>query len=224
MQQLQAEGLVCAAIDLTEIGTSQTTPEQWYAGLIYSLVSSLNLHDAFDLTSWWLAHSSLSYVQRFSKFLEKVLLPSISQNIVIFLEEIDCTLSLKFSTEDLFAVIRDCYNKRAENSDYRRLTFALVGVATPSDLMPDKQRSPFSIGRAIELAGFSVEEAQPLALGFQQQATNFNQSWVDEVLAEVGWQPQQRKTKILVLRSLRLLHRAFANLSLSIDLSFVPWV
>ena len=188
MQQLQAEGLVCAAIDLTEISASQTTPEQWYAGLIYNLVSSLNLHDTFDLMSWWLSHSSLSYVQRFSKFLKKVLLPSISQNIVIFLEEIDCTLSLKFSNEDFFAVIRDCYNKRAENSDYRRLTFALVGVATPSDLIPDKQRSPFSIGCAIELAGFSVEEAQPLALGFQQKATNPT-AVLQAVLDWTGGQP-----------------------------------
>jgi hypothetical protein len=172
MQRLLSDGIACAAIDLTEIGTSETTPEQWYAGLIYNLVSRLNLDDTFDLESWWLKRRLLSYVQRFSEFIEEVLLPSISQNIVIFLEEIDCTLSLKFSTEDFFAVIRDRYNKRADNSDYRRLTFALVGVATPSDLMPDKRRTPFNIGRAIALTGFSIEEAQPLAVEFDRIASN----------------------------------------------------
>lgn len=172
MQRLQAGGIATTAIQLTEIGTSETTPEQWYAGLIYSLVSRLNLFDSFDLESWWSQRRLLSYVQRFSKFIEEVLLPSISQNIVIFLEEIDCILSLKFSTEDFFGVIRDCYNKRADNPDYRRLTFALVGVATPEDLMRDKRRTPFNIGRAIALTGFSVCEAQPLAAGFQQKASN----------------------------------------------------
>lgn len=172
MQQLQASGIACAAIDLTEIGTSEITPEQWYAGLIYNLVSCLNLYDRFELESWWSQCRLLSYVQRLGKFIEEVLLPSISQNIVIFLEEIDCTLSLKFSTEDFFALIRDCYNKRADNPDYRRLTFALVGVATPSDLMPDKRRTPFNIGRAIELTGFSIEEAQPLAVGLDRITSN----------------------------------------------------
>ena len=172
IQRLQADGIACATVNLTEIGTSETTPEQWYAGLIYSIVSGLNLDDTFDLESWWLQRSLLSYVQRFSKFIEDVLLPSIPQNLVIFLEEIDCTLSLQFSTADFFAVIRDCYNKRADHPDYRRLTFALVGVATPSDLMPDKRRTPFNIGRAIELTGFSVEEAQPLAVGLQTIANN----------------------------------------------------
>src|ERR687885_1750681 len=188
MQQLLSDGFVCAAIHLTEIGTSETTPEQWYAGLIYSLVSHLNLYDTFDLESWWLKHRLLSYVQRFSKFIEEVLLKSIPQNIVIFLEEIDCTLSLKFSTEDFFALIRDCYNKRADNPDYRRLTFALVGVATPSDLITDKRRTPFNIGRAIELTGFQLQEAQPLAFGLAQKVSNF-QEILKEVLHWTGGQP-----------------------------------
>jgi hypothetical protein len=172
MQRLLLDGIACATIHLTEIGTSSTTPSQWYAGLIYNLISRLNLDESFDLESWWLKHHSLSYAQRLGKFIEDVLLPSTSQSIVIFLEEIDCTLSLKFSTEDFFTVICNCYNKRADNPDYRRLTFVLVGVATPFDLMPDKQRTPFNIGRAIKLTGFSISEAQPLAVGLETITSN----------------------------------------------------
>jgi MFS family permease len=188
MQRLQTEGIACAAIDLTEIGTSNTTPEEWYAGLIDGIVSRLNLYDSFDLEQWWLEHSLLSYVQRFSKFIEEILLPSISQNIVIFFEEIDCTLSLKFGIEDFFALIRDCYNNRADRPEYRRLTFVMIGVATPSDLMQDKRRTPFNIGRAIELTGFSPEEAQPLAVGLGKVASN-PQALLKGVLAWTGGQP-----------------------------------
>jgi hypothetical protein len=172
MQRLLLDGIACVTIHLTEIGTSSTTPEQWYAGLIYNLVSRFNLNESFDLESWWLKQHSLSYAQRLGKFIEDVLLPSTSQSIVIFLEEIDCTLGLKFSTEEFFAVICNCYNRRADNPDYRKLTFVLVGVATPFDLMPDKRRTPFNIGRAIKLTGFSISEAQPLAVGLETITSN----------------------------------------------------
>src|SRR4028118_1651383 len=53
MQRLQAEGIACAAIDITAIGTADITPEQWYAGVIDSIISSLELYDTFDLVTWW---------------------------------------------------------------------------------------------------------------------------------------------------------------------------
>jgi hypothetical protein len=53
MRRLQAEGVACAAIDITAIGTAGITPEQWYAGLIDSLVNSFGLYDRFDLEEWW---------------------------------------------------------------------------------------------------------------------------------------------------------------------------
>ncbi len=188
MQRLQAEGIACAAIDMTAIGTSDITPEQWYAGVIYSLISSLELYETFDLGTWWTERGLLSYVQRFSRFIEEVLLPSIPQQIVIFVDEIDSILSLKFNIDDFFAVIRDCYNKRADNPDYRRLTFALIGVATPSDLIADKRRTPFNIGRAIELTGFQLGEARALAPGLAQKADN-PLDVIRELLAWTGGQP-----------------------------------
>jgi hypothetical protein len=49
MKRLQEENFTCAAIDITAIGTSDISPEQWYAGLIDSIISSLDLYDSFDL-------------------------------------------------------------------------------------------------------------------------------------------------------------------------------
>jgi hypothetical protein len=148
----------------------------------------LELYDHFDLESWWIERSLLSYVQRLSIFIEKILLPSIPQNIIIFIDEIDSILSLNFNSDDFFAVIRDCYNKRADRPDYRRLAFALIGVATPSDLMADKRRTPFNIGQAIELTGFKLKEAQPLALGLAKKASN-SQALLKAILDWTGGQP-----------------------------------
>ncbi len=188
MQRLQAEGIACATIDITAIGTSDITPEQWYAGVIYSIVSTLELYDHFDLETWWIERSLLSCVQRFSEFIEEILLPSIPQNIVIFIDEIDSILSLNFNSDDFFAVIRDCYNKRADRLDYRQLAFALIGVATPSDLIADKRRTPFNIGQAIELAGFQFKEAEALAVGLAKKASN-SQALLKAILDWTGGQP-----------------------------------
>ncbi|MDZ8026784.1 MAG: AAA-like domain-containing protein [Nostoc sp. DedQUE01] len=164
MQRLQDEGVVCAAIDITALGTSEITPEQWYVGVINRIVRPLRLRH-FNLNEWWLENSLLSYVQRFGMFIEEVLLESRQQNIVIFIDEIDSILSLPFNLDDFFAFIRECYNQRADKPAYRRLTFALLGVCTPSDLIQNKQRTPFNIGRPINLTGFKLQESQPLLQG-----------------------------------------------------------
>lgn len=188
MQRLQEEGIACAEIDITAIGTHNVTPDEWYAGVIDSLVKSLKLNDTFDLESWWRAQRLLPSLQRLGKFIEKEMLTSIPKKIVIFVDEIDSVLSLNFSTEDFFALIRACYNQRANNPEYKRLTFCLLGVATPSDLIQDKQRTPFNIGQPIELKGFDLDEAEPLATGLVGKVSN-PQAKLQEVLEWTGGQP-----------------------------------
>lgn len=190
MHRLQAEGIACAAIDLTKIGSHDITPDQWYAGVIRrlgvrftSLCSPLLRKDQgeFNLQSWLRDREYLPPVQRLGEFIEQVLLTSISQKIVIFIDEIDSTLSLNFNTDDFFALIRSC-------NEYQQLTFALLGVATPSDLILNKKCTPFNLGKAIELHGFQLHEAQPLAKGLATKASN-PQAVLEAVLYWTGGQP-----------------------------------
>ncbi len=154
MARLQQEEFACAAVDITAIGTSDITPEEWYFGIIDSLVNSFELYNHFDSYEWWTSNELVSPVQRFSKFIGEILLKIIDKLIIIFIDVIDSILALQFNIDDFFAVIRDCFNQRADKPEYNRLTFALIGVATPSDLISDRRRTPFNIGRAIELRGF----------------------------------------------------------------------
>ncbi|WP_240038738.1 MULTISPECIES: AAA-like domain-containing protein [Okeania] len=187
-QRLEAEGIACATIDITEVGTWEVTADQWYAGVIDSIVSSLNLDDFFDIDEWWSVTNKLSNVKRFSKFIRDFLLPTVKQNIVIFIDEIDSTLSLPFNIDDFFAVIRDCYNKRADNSNYQRLTFVMIGVATPADLIMDKKRTPFNIGIPIELTGFKMSEVATLGRGLRDKSKDINRL-LEAVLFWTGGQP-----------------------------------
>ncbi|MBW4479278.1 MAG: AAA-like domain-containing protein [Tolypothrix brevis GSE-NOS-MK-07-07A] len=198
MQRLQDEGFACALIDMTAIGTSDITPEQWYAGVIDCMINSFNLYTSFDLDQWWTENDLLPPLQRLGKFIETVLLKRVTDNIVIFIDEIDSILSVPFETDDFFALIRDCYNRRADNPAYNRLTFALLGVSTPSDLIQDKRRTPFNIGRAIDLTGFQLEEAEPLAKGLA--VLGEPQTVMEAVLYWTGGQPflTQKVCKLLL--------------------------
>ncbi|MEH2398210.1 AAA-like domain-containing protein, partial [Nostoc sp.] len=198
MQRLQTEGFACAVVDFTAIGTADISPEQWYAGVIDTLVGSFNIYTTFDLDTWWTDNGLLSPVQRLSKFIETILLKTITEKIVIFIDEIDSILSLSFNLDDFFAVIRDCYNRRADHPEYNRLTFALIGVSTPSDLIQDKRRTPFNIGQAIDLTGFQLQEAQPLARGLAEVGDS--QELMQVVLDWTGGQPflTQKVCKLLI--------------------------
>src|SRR6476661_249595 len=173
LHRLQAEGFQCSTIDMTRIGSENITPLQWYKGTIAELWRGFNLLGQVNLKTWWRDAEDISFLQRLSHFIEDVLLVQFPQErIFIFIDEIDSILSLDFAVDDFFALIRFCYNQRAINPDYNRISFAIFGVATPSDLIADKNRTPFNIGRAIDLQGFELSEAQLLVKGLETVVSN----------------------------------------------------
>ncbi|MBD2124620.1 AAA-like domain-containing protein [Trichocoleus sp. FACHB-262] len=186
MNRLQAEGTACVTIDISDIG-NQVPLEQWYGGVAYKLASSLNVFTSKEFMDWWSDRASLSPVQRLSQLIEEVLRKQ-SQPIVVFIDEIDSVLSFRDSLDDFFVLIRACYNKRAHNPAYKRLAFALLGVATPSDLISDTKRTPFNIGRAIDLQGFAEHEAQVLSGGLTE-IVDSPQTALHEILRWTGGQP-----------------------------------
>ncbi len=195
MQHLNQEEFRCAAIDMTRIGSENVTPEQWYKGFAVELWRSFSLLKKVNLKAWWNEKKDISPVQRLSQFIEEVILVEVGQkddyllqNIVIFIDEIDSILGLNFPVNDFFALIRSCYNQRSLNPEYRRLIFAFFGVATPADLISDRQMTPFNIGRAIQLEGFKEHEAQPLLNGLTEKISN-PQVLLKEILAWTGGQP-----------------------------------
>ncbi len=186
MQRLPTEGYACATIDLSDIGSKSI--KQWYGGFAYKLLSSFNIFDAVEFMTWWQERELMSPLQRLSELIEEVLLAKVSQPIVIFIDEIDSILGLKEPMDDFFALIRSCYNKRAQKPEYQRLTFALLGVATPSDLISDTTRTPFNIGKGIDLQGFQFHECQHFIKGMEGKI-NHPQEVLKEILYWTGGQP-----------------------------------
>ncbi|WP_424097289.1 AAA-like domain-containing protein [Moorena producens] len=199
IKRLKQEGFACASIDLTVIGKEDITVSMWYESLITLLVDDFELSGTFDEDSWLEERAQISPVLCLSKFIEQIVLTSIPGKIVIFMDEIDSIIKVKFK-DDFFALIRACYNQRAEKPAYNRLTFCLLGVATAADLIQDKQRTPFNIGQDIQLTGFSFQEAkQPLVPGLVGKVNNPEQV-LGEIVNWTGGQPflTQRVCRLVV--------------------------
>jgi hypothetical protein len=175
-ERLAADGVLPVIIDLTEFG-AQTTAEQWYKGFLLAVQDQLGLQTS--AAEWWDAQQHHALAHRFTRYLREVALAQRPERIVIFVDEIDTTLGVTF-TDDFFAAIRFLYQNRAADPDLHRLSFVLIGVATPGDLIKDTTRTPFNIGYRIDLTDFTLDEALALTrhLGIPQPAGPDLMAWI----------------------------------------------
>lgn len=169
-ERLEEKGVLCATVDLSNIGSSANA-EDWYFGLCSEIWRQLSLTG--KLNEWWSAELAPP-VLRWSRFLEDKLLAERPERIVIFLDEIDVTLGLQISRDDFFSSIRSLYNARPDKPAFERLTFCLLGVASPDELVTTERITPFNIGCPISLEDFTEPEARafiPCLSGDELQQT-----------------------------------------------------
>lgn len=190
MRKLMDEEVCCTYADFSTI-ESNISVEEWYKALIRKLheFPPLALIARIELNNWFAQHQNLPPLQLFDRYLKEVLLSQFrDRQIVIFIDEIDAVLNLPFDVSGFFSLIRACFNQRADNPDYERLTFALFGVATPSRLIQDKTKTPFNVGRDVVLTGFEFERSLILAKGLVD-CVPAPEAVLREILNWTGGQP-----------------------------------
>jgi WD40 repeat protein len=168
MQRLMNEQVCCFSIDLNNIGCTDVTAFQWYVSFIKELhyAPIPELSKKVNFNNWLAENHSSSPVNLLRCYIRDVLLKHVlNHQIVILIDEIDNLISLSFDTDDFFALIRASSDLREGKSDYDRLSFALFGVVTPSDLISNSAKTPFNIGTKIDLTGFDLEESTVLRTG-----------------------------------------------------------
>ncbi|MDX1522408.1 MAG: AAA-like domain-containing protein, partial [Anaerolineae bacterium] len=185
-KKLSQNGFRTAVIDLNAIG-KQASDEEWYFSFLDELARRLEL--VIDVESWWNDRPHLSTMpKRFSQFLHDVVLVQTKEPVVVFIDEIDMTLGLNY-TDDFFAVIRSVHNDRAQYPEYQRLTFVLLGVATPDELIHDNARTPFNIGRAIMLEDFTVAECEPFLIKLREKYPHHGSGYFEQLYEWTGGHP-----------------------------------
>lgn len=163
-RRLAQDGFLNCSIDLQSFGKKQE--QFFYPSLLREIDKELKLKSS---PIEWMKkdeNAVLSPDLLFRNFLREIVLERTEQRIVVFLDEIDTLRSYPGELANgFFATIRSMYNARAEDEVFKRLSFVILGVAQPDDLMTDKQRTPFNIGERIFLHPFTSSEALRLATG-----------------------------------------------------------
>lgn len=86
------------------------------------------------------------------------ILRSIPGKLIICLDEIDALASSSYS-DQVFSFIRSVYfSGRSNFPEFSRMTYLLSGVAEPTDIIKNKDVSPFNIGEKIYLDDFTTKE------------------------------------------------------------------
>lgn len=93
----------------------------------------------------------------YTRNLRSLLKSNPDKKLIIVLDEIDSLVNAAYS-DTVLAHIRSTYFVRTNYPEFERLTYVLSGVAEPSDLIKDKNISPFNIGEKIYLDDFSRDE------------------------------------------------------------------
>jgi len=82
------------------------------------------------------------------------------RRVVIALDEIGA-VTFPGATE-FFSVLRDVYNSRQAETEFKQLTFLLAGAFHPRDLIQDDKISPFNIAQCVRLADFTLAQVREL--------------------------------------------------------------
>ncbi len=151
---MENENRFFSYIDLSNI---YKTEIECYRNIINNIIEPKeNLYNETIVEIEELRQKKLSPHNEYSKSL-RIILNKIKGDLIIILDEIDALKSLDYS-DNIFAQIRSNYFSRTNYKEFERLTYVLSGVIEPTDLINDKNKSPFNIGEKIYLDDFNYDE------------------------------------------------------------------
>ncbi len=157
-RKLTAQGVRCVRIDMGAFAFEGTLA-QWYLSLAREIARWLDQPAEFA-EAIFARYERRTVIQRFTRFLQEALRLS-DKPLVIFLDEVENFLKMPGPVADGFlTAIRSYVNDRDFTPLYRRLSFCLMGVCTPTELIQDERRTPFNVARGIALEDFDWESVR----------------------------------------------------------------
>lgn len=153
----EAKGDIACYFDLSN---RSPTLQSFFRTIIDTAAVALNASDAWDRIEEDRARGLEPNVE-YDLHLRLLLETSQPQRLILFFDEIDSLIGVSYS-DKVLAQMRSMYFARENHVIYDKLTYVLSGVAEPTDLIKDKNISPFNIGEKIYLENFSLSELRAL--------------------------------------------------------------
>ncbi|MGD1699761.1 AAA-like domain-containing protein, partial [Dapis sp. BLCC M229] len=156
---LQAENIICIALDMTRVNNKLLTLDEWYNQVILTLEKTFIFPRHFP-ELWWEETADMAADEKLFLFIEEVLLANTqNERIVIFIDEVNDDSVVNSGWSSLGVLIDYCLQERANNPEFKRLTFALLGMTIPNNLV--------DVCRYIELSNFKIEEVAHFVQRFE---------------------------------------------------------
>lgn len=151
---LENENRLFAYVDLSNLYKSE---RDCYRNIINSVIEpNRNIFETIEIDIDSIREKNLPPHNEYHRSLIKIL-NFFRGDLVIILDEIDALKSVDYS-DNIFAQIRSNYFSRTSYPVLERLTYALSGVIEPTELIKDRNKSPFNIGDKIYLDDFTKNE------------------------------------------------------------------
>ncbi|MDZ8051775.1 MAG: AAA-like domain-containing protein [Aulosira sp. ZfuVER01] len=145
-----------------------------------SIAEELNIPD--KLAENW--KGTLSANKDCTNYFEQYLLPAINSPLVLGLDNVDVIFSHQIA-RDFLPLLRSWYEKGRDNTNWQRLR--LVIAYSKEDFIPiDTHKSPFNVGKGIEIPELNQLQVQNLA---QRLQLPWNAEQVAQLMAMVGGHP-----------------------------------
>lgn len=154
--------------------------------LIDSLLEVLPMDDVRAAIERERIDTDLDASVEYDRHLRRILTAAKMDRVIIILDEIDALVGQTYS-DRVLSQVRSMYFARANFPIYEHLTYVLSGVAEPTDLIKDKNISPFNIGEKIYLNDFSKSEAFTL---LQNAGITFDDDVKEAVYAWTSGNPR----------------------------------
>jgi len=153
-RKLESQNRLFVYVDLSNLFENE---RECYSNIIDNIIEpNLEIFNSIQDTLLNLRDKKYAPHKEYSQSL-RIILEKFPGDIVIILDEIDALKSVGYS-DNIFAQIRSNYFSRTNFPEFERLTYVLSGVIEPTELIKDKNKSPFNIGDKIYLDDFEKEE------------------------------------------------------------------
>jgi len=156
------QGTHVVFLDFQSFGSEQLASlDLFLQELAASICDELELDEEAVEQAWTGSRSS---TKKLIRFMEKHVLPSFDEPIVLAMDEADSLLQTDFY-KDFFGLLRSWHNRRASRPVWEKLNMVLVVSTEPYLLIDDIHQSPFNVGLHLGLTDF--DEAQLRDLNFR---------------------------------------------------------
>lgn len=153
-RELRRQEVRCSAVDLSGLDQPEDA-DTWYYGILTKIARDLGLPVPLE---GWSATAGQPAAQRFVDFLRDGVMAKVPGRLVLFFDEIDATYALPFSRDTFFLALRSIYQERGRCEEFLRLTFCLVGVSRPADLVEHKDMTALNLLLPVFLEDFTLDE------------------------------------------------------------------